>query len=309
MTVDLGLRVDRYGLVVSETHASPRLNLALRVADATVVHASYNHFFVPPPVEGVLSSDAGLTRFIEEIGVPLPPLVPIVENQFEGGVTTRLGPVQLAVTSYWRETTNPVHTTIWPDSRIYSYASFERARAYGLEAKAEARSLPAGMTGYVNYALGRGYFQNPVTGGFVTEAAHITQTDRFLAPMDQTHTLTGGLTYRHSSTGLWTAGAIEFGSGTPMGHGGPGHEHAPGTADHEDVQSSGGPPRVPAHFTAGASLGIDLMRDARRRARLALQVDLENVTDNVYLIAQEGEFSPAQYSIPRLLSITAKWRF
>ena len=106
-----------------------------------MVHASYNHFFVPPPIEGVLSSSAGLTRSIEEIGVPLPPLVPIVEDQFEGGVTTRLGPVQLALTSYYRETDNPVHTTIWPDSRIYSYASFDRARAYGLEAKAEVTSL------------------------------------------------------------------------------------------------------------------------------------------------------------------------
>ena len=49
------------------------------------------------------------------------------------------------------------------------------------------------------------------------------QTNRFLAPMDQTHTLTGGL----SRTAIlepacgW-ASAIEFGSGTPMGHGGAG---------------------------------------------------------------------------------------
>ena len=309
VAVDIGLRVDRYDLVASDMHASPRVNLAVRVADSTVIHASYNHFFVPPPIEGVLSSAAGLTRFIEEIGVPLSPLVPIVEDQVEGGVTTRLGPVQLGVTSYWRETSNPVHTTIWPDSRLYSYASFDRARAYGLEAKAAGGSSAAGITGYLNYALGRGEFQNPVTGGFVSEAAHITQTDRFLAPMDQTHTLTGGLTYRHVATGLWVGSGIEFGSGTPIGHGGPGHEHAPGEADHEDVLSSGGPPRVPGHFTANATVGINLMRDAKRRARLALQIDIENIGNNVYLIAQEGEFSPAQFSIPRLLSVTAKLRF
>ena len=209
VTVDIGLRVDRYSLLVSETHASPRVNLAFRTGDATVVHASYNHFFVPPPVEGVLSSSAGLTRSIEEIGVALPPVGPIVEDQIEGGVTTRVGPVQLALTSYLRESDDPVHTTIWPDSRIYSYASFDRARAYGLEAKAEVTSWPvSGATGYLNYALGRGHFQNPVTGGFVTEAAHIRDTNRFLAPMDQTHTLTGGVTYRHADSGLWLASAI-----------------------------------------------------------------------------------------------------
>ena len=82
-----------------------------------------------------------MTRSIEEIGVALPPLEPIVEDQIEAGVTTGLGPVQLALTSYLRATDNPVHTTVWPDSRIYSYASFDRARAYGLEAKVDVPSL------------------------------------------------------------------------------------------------------------------------------------------------------------------------
>ena len=57
VTADIGLRVDRYDLIASATHASPRVNLAFRVADATVIHAWYNHFFVPPPIEG-----AGISR-------------------------------------------------------------------------------------------------------------------------------------------------------------------------------------------------------------------------------------------------------
>jgi outer membrane receptor for ferrienterochelin and colicins len=61
VTADLGVRVDRYDLAIMATHASPRLNLAVEVGGGAVVHASYNHFFVPPPIEGVLSSAAGLT--------------------------------------------------------------------------------------------------------------------------------------------------------------------------------------------------------------------------------------------------------
>src|SRR5688572_28248649 len=273
---------------------------------ATVLHTSYNHFFVAPPIEGVLSSSAGLTRAIEEIGTALPRIDPTVEDQFEAGIATVRGPLQLALTTYYRATDNPVHTTVWPDSRIYSYASFDRARAYGLEAKADVRSLVVpGVTGYFNYALGRVYFHNPVTGGFVTEAAHLTETSRVLAPMDQTHTLTGGLTYRHAVTGLWLGGGIEYGSGTPMGHGDAAHVHAEGEADHTDVQSSAGAPRVPGHLTAAASFGAHLMRDVNRRPKLTLQLDVENIANNIYLIAQEGEFSPAQFSVPRLLSVTA----
>jgi TonB dependent receptor/Carboxypeptidase regulatory-like domain len=310
VTADLGVRLDRYSLVTTATHASPRVNLAFRVGANTVVHASYNHFFAPPPIEGILTSSAGLTQRIREIGVALPALEPTTEHQVELGGSTSAGPLRLALTGYYRSSDNPVHTTVWPDSRIYSYASFDRERAHGLEARVEAPSLARyGVTGYLNYALGRVNFYNPVTGGFVTEAAHITETSRFLAPMDQTHTMSSGLTYRHARSGAWAGTILEYGSGTPMGHGGGDHEHAAGEADHEDATSSGGAARVPEHFTANLSFGIDLLRRGNARGKLSFQLDIENLTDNVYLIAQEGEFSPSQYAIPRLVLATARFRF
>ena len=310
VTADVGLRVDRYDLLVSATHASPRLNLAVQVGGGAVVHASYNHFFVPPPIEGVLSSGAGLTERIGEIGVALPPVQPTTEHQVEVGASAPAGPLQLGLTGYYRISDNPVHTTVWPDARIYSYASFDRGLAYGLEAKAEIPRLARyGVTGYLNYALGRVYFYNPVTGGFVTEADHLEETNRFLAPMDQTHTLTAGLTYRHARTGVFAGTAMEYGSGTPMGHGGAEHEHAEGEADHTDAASAEGAARVPGHFTANISMGIDLLQRGNRGPKLSLQLDIENIANNLYLIAQEGEFTPGQYSIPRLISATAKIRF
>ena len=66
---------------------------------------------------------------------------------------------------------------------------------------------------------------------------------------------------------------------------------------------------MPGHFTGNLSGGIDMWRDKNRRPKLSLQVDAENLTDNRYLIAQEGEFSPRQFYIPRLFSVTAKFRF
>ncbi len=309
VTADVGVRVDRYNLLLSTTHASPRVNLAVRAGGGAVVHASYNHYFVPPPIEGVLSSGAGLTVRLREIGIGLPPVQPTTENQFELGAAAPAGPLQLGLTGYYRASDNPVHTTVWPDSRIYSYASFDRARAYGVEAKAEIpRLIRYGVTGYFNYALGRVYFFNPVTGGFVTEGEHLEETSRFLAPMDQTHTLTGGLTYRHSTTGLWIGTGVEYGSGTPMEHGGHDDDPAEG-ADHTHATASGTAARVPGHFTANISFGIDVRHGTSRRPRLSFQIDIENVGDTPYLVAREGEFTPGQYSIPRLLAATAKLRF
>jgi hypothetical protein len=309
VTADLGVRVDRYNLVVSEAHVSPRVNIAMDAGPRAALHASYNRFFVPPAIEGVLSSSAGLTQQISEIGTPLPALAGTIEDQVETGISSSVAGVQMAATAYYRRTDNPVHTTIWPDSRIYSYASFDRARAYGLEVRADARGWTRyGATAYFNYAWGRVHFYNPVTGGFITEAAHITGTNRFLAPMDQTHTLTGGATYRHGASGAWMSAGIEYGSGTPIGHGGA-HEHADGEADHVDATARTGDTRIHGHLTGNVTLGFDLLRHSGNRSRLTLRVDVENVANDPYVIARASEFSPAQYSNPRLISVTARVRF
>ena len=112
--------------------------MAVPVGRGATLHLSYNHFFVPPAVEGVLSSSAGLTSRIEEIAKALPPLAPTTEDQFEIGASIPAGAMRLSLTGYYRATDNPVHTTVWPDARIYSYASFDRERAHGLETKIEA---------------------------------------------------------------------------------------------------------------------------------------------------------------------------
>lgn len=297
VTADVGVRVDHYGLVITSTHASPRVNLAYRVGPAgTVAHVSYNRFFVPPPIENVLSSSAGLTRNIREIGVAFPPLPPTVENQFEIGVTQpfRDG-VQVGMTTYYRRGRDEVHTTIWPDARIYSYASFDRSTAYGLETRIDAPIKRLGVSGYLNYALGRVYFYGPVTGGFITEPHHIEETGRFLAPMDQTHTVTGGVTYRHAKTGVWVGAAVEFGSGTPLKTE---DEHEAGGAAME-VSSA----RVPGHFAANLSVGADIWHTNNNKGtRIGVRLNVENLTNNLYKVAQESVFTPGQFSIPRLIS-------
>jgi hypothetical protein len=56
------------------------------------------------------------------------------------------------------------------------------------------------------------------------------------------------------------------------------------------------------------SLGWDAISDGER-PRLTLQFNIENLTNNVYLISRESTFVQAQYSIPRLVSGSLKIRF
>jgi outer membrane receptor protein involved in Fe transport len=310
LTIDVGVRVDRYSLEISESHVSPRLNAAFRLPAGTVLFASYNHLFVPPPIENVLAGSAGLTSLVSEIGRPLPPTRAIKENQFEAGVTqpvARVGTV--AVTGYYRLSDDPPHTSILPDSRVYMYASFDKGKAYGMEVKLDAPRIGnVGLSGYLNYALGRVWFYNPISAGFTTEADHLTEVSRFLAPMDQLHTVTSGLSYHHPRTGLWSAAAVEYGSGTPGAHGAGDHEHDAG----ETHEHASGPGlcgiRCPSRLTPSVSVGWNAMSNGEQ-ARLSLQFNIENVTNKVYLLSKESSMVQGQYSIPRLVSGSVRIRF
>jgi hypothetical protein len=123
--------------------------------------------FVPPAVENVLISSAGLTPFLQDFPVPLPPLQPIRENQFELGANQPLPHgIRVAATGYFRDNKNPVHTILFPDSRINAYANSDKGKACGRETKLEVTlDGRRGLSGYVNYAVGAVYFWNPVVAG------------------------------------------------------------------------------------------------------------------------------------------------
>ena len=309
LTVDAGLRFDRYSLAISESHLSPRLNTAYRFPAGTVVFASYNHFFVPPPIENVLASSAGLTRLVSEIGRALTPVRAITEDQFEVGVTQPIAGLTLGVTSYYRASADPAHTSLFPDARFYTYASFEKGKAYGTEIKADVPQIGTlGLSGYLNYAFGRVWFYNPVVAGFTTEAAHLAEASRFLAPMDQTHTLTSGLTYRHSPSRVWGAVSFEYGSGTPGGHGSNDHAHDDGAA-HDHATGPGlCAARCPSQFTQNVSVGWTAIANGAR-PRMSVQFDVENVSNRVYLLSKESTMVQGQYSKPRLISASLRMRF
>lgn len=310
-SLDAGVRVDRYSLAISEIHVSPRLNTAYQLPSGTVLFGSYNHFFVPPPIENVLAASAGLTRFVSEIGRPLPPVRAITEDQFEAGVTQPItGIGSVGVTTYYRMSQDPPHTSILPDSRFYTYATFEKGKAYGMEIKANMpRIANLGLSGYLNYALGRVWFYNPISAGFTTEAGHLNEVSRFLAPMDQTHTATAGLSYRHGRSGLWTALSAEYGSGTPGGHGDADHQHENGEA-HEHASGPGlCGTRCPSRVTPNLSIGWNARSSGGDQPRVSVQFNVENISNRVYLLSKESSMVQGQYAIPRLVSISTKIRF
>jgi hypothetical protein len=149
---------------------------------------------------------------------------------------------------------------------------------------------------------------NPIVAGFTTEAAHLTETNRFLAPMDQTHTLTSGLTYRNSRTRLFSAMTLEYGSGTPGSHGGSDHQHDAGEAHEHAIGPGLCGTRCPSHFTQDVSIGWNTTANGSR-PRLSLQFNVENLSNEVHLLSKESTMVQGQYSNPRVVSASLKIGF
>jgi outer membrane receptor protein involved in Fe transport len=215
----------------------------------------------------------------------------------------------IGITGYYRASDDPPHTSLFPDSRFYTYASFDKGKAYGMEVKVNVpRIANSGLSGYLNYALGRVWFYNPISAGFTTEAAHLSETDRFLAPMDQVHTVTSGLSYHHARTGMWGAVTMEYGSGTPGEHGAGEQAHEEGET-HEHASGPGlCAARCPSRLIPGVSVGWNV-KSIGDQPRVSVRLNVENVSNKVYLLSKESSMVQGQYSGPRLISASVRYRF
>lgn len=279
LTANVGLRYDRYDVGVRGWALSPRLNVAYTLPDgATTIHAAYNRFFSPPPVEDQL-----LSAFLGVGGRP--PQI-MRSNHVEAGVSRIFGHLVTArVTGYWRSDENSFETTEIANVRVFVPTTFARGKAYGLEFGAELREIERlGLSAYAGYTAQRAFQTGPVSGGFSDEAVAPGQTGP--AAFDQVHTAVGGVSWRERRTGVFAAARVEYGSGTPA--------TLPG-ADGDEMRV-----RLPGHTVLGLTAGVPVVRGDRRS--VALRFDAENVTNEVYAIAKESAFTPVQYSAPRFLS-------
>lgn len=286
LTANLGLRYDQYSLVTSGHALSPRINLAYALPRAhTVFHLAYNRFFSPPPIENLLLS--------ARLGFNGEPPRISRSNHFEAGTSHSIRErLVLSLTGYWRSDDNAFETTELANVRIFVPTTFARGKAYGVEFASQLVEIkPLGLSGYFNYTAQRAFQNGPVSGGFTVEETGAGE--RNPAAFDQIHTAVAGVTWRELRSGFWSSAAFEYGSGTP--------------ATLRGANSIETRLRLPAHFVTNLHFGLDLKQTEHRK--VSLQLNIENLTNRVYQIAKESEFTPVQFAPPRFVSGSLKFSF
>lgn len=283
---DAGVRYDHFELVRTNVQTSPRFGLAYRIPRTnTVVHAAYNRFFSPPPIEYSL-----LASFIGHYAVTPTQRVGDVQaytqNYFEAGLAQELQPkLTLELNAYLHTGHNSFENHEISISRIFLPINFHTARSEGAELILNMRELESlGISGRFQYAVARTFFYGPVTGGFTGDEI-LAPGERILPAFDQTHTGTAQLFYHNRWRGFWSGSALRYGSGTVIERG----------------------PRLPQHLTADLATGLNLWNAEPRR--LDLEFDITNVSDSRYKIAKESEEIPIQYAPSRTVGGSLKFHF
>ncbi len=286
LTVDLGVRYDYFDLVTTGVQTSPRLGLAYHFnRTKSVLHAAYNRYFSPPPIEYSL-----LASFIGNHAVDPAQRVgnvrPYTQNYFEAGWAQELHPrVSLELNAYLHTGHNSFESHEISISRIFVPINFHTARSEGAELVLNMRQLErVGISSRFQYALAKTYFYGPITGGFAGDEP-LVAGERIIPAFDQTHTGTAQIFYHHRWRAFWTGSALRYGSGTII---------------------EGGA-RLPQHFTADLATGFTLW--TAEPGRLDLEFDVTNVSNNIYKIAKESEEIPIQYAPSRTVGGSLKFHF
>ena len=283
--VDVGLRYDYFDLVNTRAQVSPRVGFAYQIANKSVIHAAYNHYLSPPPIEYSL-----LASFVGHNAIDPTQRVGDVraysQNYFEVGWSQELRPqVSLEVTAYRHTGRNAFENHEISISRIFVPINFYSASSGGVEAVLNVKKLERfGISARLQYALAKTYFYGPITGGFAGDEP-LVAGERITPAFDQTHTGTAQLFYHRHWRDFWAGTAMRYGSGTIVENG----------------------PRLPQHFTTDLGSGLTVW-DAEPR-KLDLAFDVTNVSNSVYQIAKESDEIPIQYAPSRTVGGSLKFRF
>ncbi len=307
VTINAGLRWDRYDFLVTKQALSPRLAVAWSPAEDLVLRAAYDRAFETPAVENLLLASSTDVEALGDHVVRLP--VPPSRGHFmEAGLTKGFaGILRVGATGYRRSTRDFADDDVLLNTGVSFPTAFHHATIDGLELKLDVpRRGP--LSASVSYSLMRGTGELPITGGLFLEeddAESLDSHESFAVTQDQRHTLQGRVTYDLPRR-AWVAGGLAYGSGLPFEFTGTPAEALASYGNRivERVDFEEG--RVRQRLSVDASAGIGLGPSARG---VTIQFDVRNLTNRFDVINFAGLFSGTAVAPPRTVAVRVRAGF
>ncbi len=214
LTVNYGLRFDRYTAFSSGSQLSPRVNFVWQLARDTTLHAGYSRFFSPPPFE--LVANTTLSRFAGTTAAPEVATGNLVtaekSNYYDLGLEQKLSnALTVGVDSYYKQATNLIDEGQFGAPIILTPFNYRYGQVYGVEFTGNytVRHFQA----YGNLAFQRAIGKDLVSGQFNFGADDLAYIADHYIHLDheQQMTASGGVAYLWRGTRF--SGDVLVGSG------------------------------------------------------------------------------------------------
>jgi outer membrane receptor protein involved in Fe transport len=153
LTVNYGLRFDKFTAFTSGHQVSPRLNVVWQALDDTTLHAGYSRYLSPPPFELVGSET--VSKFVNTTAAPLSPQadspLPEQANYYDVGVQQKLtDQFTIGLDSYYKQSHDLIDEGQFGAPIILTPFNYAYGKQYGVEL---TNSFTASdFTAYLNLA-------------------------------------------------------------------------------------------------------------------------------------------------------------
>jgi outer membrane receptor for ferrienterochelin and colicins len=277
LTLNYGLRYDRYTAFSEGNQLSPRVNAVWQPLDGTTLHAGYARYFSPPPFE--LVGSESVTKFLNSTAAPAITLddQPVAEraNYYDVGALQKFnGALQsndaltLSVDSFLKLSHNLIDEGQFGAPIIETPFNYKRGKQYGVEFSATYNSGP--FSSYGNLAFDQAAGKDITSSQFnfgADELAYI-QDHYIQLDHDQAMTASGGVSYLYDETRL----SLDMLAGTGL--------RTELTLPNGQVIPNGGhvPAYVQTNFGASHSFSLPTLGD------FSVRFDVINVLDAKYQI-------------------------
>jgi len=307
VTVSAGLRFDESRLLLLRRQLSPRLGVAYRVADRTVLRGSVSRFFQPPQPENLMlssSEDAReLSPFADE-GDGGAEVEPERQWAFEAGIDHRVGNgLRIDVAVWYRAIRHAADPNVFAGTTIIFPNAVYQGRARGLDVRVEIPRRRS-WSGYLNAAIGRVRQTGPITGGLFLEddIEDVGPGVEFIPDHDQFLAASGGVIWAHARSGATVSATVRHETGTPIERSDEGVEELrdrPG-AELVDFERD----RVKPRTVASIQVEVPIWRQGRRSVNLRGSV--LNLFDARYAYNFGNPFSGTHFGAPRTASLAIR---
>ncbi len=205
LTVNYGLRFDRFTAYTSASQASPRLNVVWMVLPATTVHAGYSRYLSPPPFE--LVGGETISKFTNTTSPPLSPgaSAPLPEraNYYDLGVQQKVSKeLTLGLDSYYKQSHNLIDEGQFGAPIILTPFNYLYGRQFGVEFTANYVAGP--LSTYLNLSAQSAKGKDIDSAQFNFAPADLAFIANNFIHLDheQEQTASGGIAYSWNDTRL-----------------------------------------------------------------------------------------------------------